>query len=174
MSRLQKGDKPIAFILPDYRGNSICLPNYRGKKILLSFLRGASCPFTLLRIEELIDHYNAFEKKGIRIVTFVASSVEAIDRHAGKQDPSFPVIPDPSLAFHKAYGVESSHLGMIKVMLQIGRMFNGANSGYFNMNAILDEPLMPADFLIDENFIIQRAYYGRDFGDNMPIDDILT
>lgn len=47
-------------------------------------------------------------------------------------------------------------------------------SGFFNMNAIADKPLIPADFLIDQKGIIQRAYYGSDFGDHLPIEDILT
>ena len=32
---------------------------------------------------------------------------------------------------------------------------------------------MPADFLIDKNGIIQKAYYGSDEGDHLPLEEIL-
>lgn len=47
-------------------------------------------------------------------------------------------------------------------------------SGFFNMKAISDKPLIPADFLIDEHQNISKAYYGKDFGDHLPIEEILN
>ena len=32
---------------------------------------------------------------------------------------------------------------------------------------------MPADFLIDANGIIQRAYYGRDEGDHLDFEEVV-
>lgn len=32
--------------------------------------------------------------------------------------------------------------------------------------------VMPADFLIDENGVIQTAYYGKDAGDHLPFSRI--
>lgn len=46
-------------------------------------------------------------------------------------------------------------------------------SGFFNMKSIKDKPIIPSDFLINENQIIYRVYNGRDFGDHIPISDIL-
>ena len=47
-------------------------------------------------------------------------------------------------------------------------------SGFFNMKSVKEKPIIPADFLIDENKNIHKAYYGKDFGDHIPITEILN
>jgi thioredoxin-dependent peroxiredoxin len=47
-------------------------------------------------------------------------------------------------------------------------------SGFFNVKTIHKKPILPADFLIDENQIVYRVYYGRDYGDHVPIADVLA
>lgn len=173
MERIEKGNRAIEFIGTDYLGENIDLNNYKGKKILLSFFRGASCPFCNLRISQLINRYSEFEKQGIRIIIFFAASKEEILEYAGKQKAPFPIIPDPNLEIYKKYGVEESSLGMIRAMINPLKMMKVMFSGFFNMKSIKDKPIVPADFLINENQIIHRAYYGNDFGDHIAISEIL-
>jgi len=174
MSRLHSADKAIPFTLPDYQGDLIDLNNYSGKRILLSFFRGASCPFCNMRVHELIKRHAEFANKQITILGLFASSAEEIRKYAGQQDPPFPIIPDPSLSIYLKYGVETSHLGMLKAMAKPLKMWKVMTGGFFNMNAVADKPLIPADFLIDETQTIKTAYYGSDFGDHLPIDEILA
>ena len=47
-------------------------------------------------------------------------------------------------------------------------------SGFFNMKSIKDKPIIPADFLIDENQIVFKAYYGKDFSDHIAISEVLN
>ncbi|MBX2900519.1 MAG: AhpC/TSA family protein [Cyclobacteriaceae bacterium] len=173
MSRLTSGSPAIDFTINDYQGNPISLSDYLGEKILLSFFRGASCPFCNLRVHELIKRYPDFEKQGIHIIGLFASTAEEINKYAGKQQPPFAIIPDPALSLYKKYKVEATQMGMLKAMLQPAKMWSVMTSKFFNMNAIADKPLIPADFLIDEKSVIQRAYYGNDFGDHVPIEDVL-
>ena len=35
-----------------------------------------------------------------------------------------------------------------------------------------DRMRIPADFLIGPDLVVQRAYYGRDLGDNLPVEDV--
>lgn len=174
MNSLKNNDKAIAFKLNDYLGNEINLSNYKDQKILLSFFRGASCPFCNMRLRELIKRQPDFEAKGIKIITFFASSTEDISEYAGKQKPLFPIIPDPNLEVYEKYGIEQSKSGMYKAMMKPLKMMKMMTSGFFNMKASKDKPIVPADFLIDENQNIYKAYYGKDFGDHMSIDEILN
>ena len=174
MNRLLSGTAAIDFTKHDYLDNTIRFQDYKGNKILLSFFRGASCPFCNLRVNQLIKRHADFDKQNIQIIGIFASTQSEIAKYAGKQNPPFPIIPDPTGALYKSYRVESSQLGMLKSMMQPVKMWRVMTSGFFNMNAIADKPLIPADFLIDEKGIIQRAYYGSDFGDHLPIEDILT
>ncbi len=173
MNKLNKGIEAIPFVLTDYLGNRIALTDYQGHRVLISFFRGASCPFCNLRVYELIKRHLEFEAKGIKIVAFFAAPAREIARYAGKQKPPFAIIPDPALEFYKKYGVEATQWGMIKAMAQPGKMWKVMTSGFFNMNAVMDKPLVPADFMVDEQGKIVRAYYGNDFGDHIPVAEIL-
>lgn len=174
MERLKKSDKAIAFNSTDYLGADINLTDYKGKRLLLSFFRGAACPFCNLRVNQLINGYPQFEHKGIRIVSFFAASKKDISRYAGQQNAPFPIIPDPNLEIYLKYGVEQSVSGMAKAMVNPLKMIRVMRSGFFNMKSIKDKPILPADFLIDGNQMVSRAYYGKDFGDHLPISDILA
>ncbi len=173
MTKIAINQRAITFKQEDYLGNEIDLSNHKGKKILLSFFRGASCPFCNLRINQLIKSYSEFEKRNMVIIAFIAAPKEAILSYAGKQEAPFAIIPDPWLDIYKLYGIESSHSGMFKAMAKPIKMFHVMTSGFFNLKSVTDRPLIPADFLIDENQSIYRAYYGDDFGDHIPIEEIL-
>jgi len=171
--RLIEGNSAINFEVKDYLGNEVRLSNYSNKKLLLSFFRGASCPFCSMRVRELIVNYPEFEKNGIQIITFFNATKEEIAEYAGRQNAPFPVIPDPESKLYQAYGVESSMSGMIKAMIKPLSMMKVMTSGFFNMKSLKDAPIIPADFLINENQVIEKAYYGKDFSDHLNIDEIL-
>jgi len=46
-------------------------------------------------------------------------------------------------------------------------------SGFFNLNSGVKVPVLPADFLIDENQKIYKAYYGKNYSDHLEISDVL-
>jgi len=173
MKKLKENTLAPEFIETDYLGKSIDIQNYKGKKVLLSFFRGASCPFCNLRINQLINRYSEFEKQGIEIIIFFAASKEEISKYAGKQEAPFSIIADPNLEIYKKYKVESSPLGAIKTMINPFKMIKVMFRGFFNIKSIKDKPIVPADFLIDENQIIHRTYYGKYFGDHITIPEIL-
>lgn len=174
MKNIKAKDEVIQFNLTDYLGNSINLSDYKGKKVFLTFLRGAACPFCSMRMRDLIIKHPNFKANGIKVIVFYASSKELIAEYAGKQEPPFPVIPDPNLEMYTKYGIEQSKSGMTRAMMQPLKMMKVMFSGFFNMKASKDKPIIPADFLIDENQIIFKVYYGNDFGDHLPIDEILN
>jgi len=63
---------------------------------------------------------------------------------------------------------------MFKVMLKPVELLKVMTSGFFNLKTIHKKPILPADFLIDENQVIHRVYYGKDYGDHVPIADVLA
>ncbi len=171
---LTSNERVIDFSKDDYLGNKINLADYQGKKVLLSFFRGASCPFCNLRIRQLIMQYPEFEKNNIEIIALFAATSEEISEYAGKQSAQFPIIPDPDLDLYVKYGIEESFSGMFKVMLKPVELLKVMTSGFFNLKTIHKKPILPADFLIDENQVIHRVYYGKDYGDHVPIADVLA
>lgn len=172
--RLVSYDKAIDFSLHDFLDNTIRLSEFRGKKVLLAFFRVATCSFCNLRVRELITRHADFEKQDIHVIAVFASAAAEIKEYAGKQLPPFPVIPDPNLDLYKKYHIEQSHTGLLRIMLKPLQLLKVIRSGFFNMKSVSKKPLLPAEFLIDTNQFIYRSYYGQDYGDHLPIEDILT
>ena len=61
---------------------------------------------------------------------------------------------------------------MMKTMAQPLKGFKAMTSGFFTMKSMTERPVIPADFLIDENATIAKAYYGKTFDDHLTIEDI--
>ena len=173
MGRLNKTDTAPDFKSQDYLGNVINLKDFRDHKIFLSFFRGATCPFCNLRLNQLIKVYPEFKSRKIKIIAVFAASKEEILAYGGQQNAPFTIIADPTLSMYKKYGIEESSFGMLRAMINPLKMLKVMFSEYFNMKSIKDRPILPADFLIDEEKKIYSIYYGRDFGDHIPIQEVL-
>jgi thioredoxin-dependent peroxiredoxin len=173
MHNIRTNTRALNFNTIDFNGNPISLQQYQGKKVMLSFFRTASCPFCNMRVQALIKHYDQFQSKNVELISVFASSSEEINQYAGGQNPPFRIIPDPELRLYKKYGIESSSVGMFRLMMKPLQVLKVMTSGFFNMKSVSEKPIIPADFLIDENQMVVGAYYGKDFGDHIPIQRIL-
>ena len=47
-------------------------------------------------------------------------------------------------------------------------------SEFFNLRSLTTKDIVPAEFMINESFEIDKAFYGKDFGDHIPLGDILN
>lgn len=166
--------KAIGFSTNDYLGNPIKLSQFKGKKILISFFRDASCPFCNLRVRELIQAHSNFVNNEIVVIVFFASTAEKILEYAGSQKPPFIIIPDPDLKIYDLYEIKKSRWGMFRTMMNPVKIIKVVFSGFFNMKSMKEKPILPSDFLIDEELNIHRSYFGKDFGGHLPIKDILS
>ena len=61
---------------------------------------------------------------------------------------------------------------MLRTMAKPLKMIRMMMSGFFNTKSLEEKPIIPADFLIDEQGLIYQAYYGRHFGDHIAMDKI--
>lgn len=174
MKRILKiGDAAPTINTPDLWGNEISVPA-NGKWIYLSFHRFAACPFCNLRTNELIQHYELFEKLNVEVLSIWPSDKESLLRYAGNEKPPFPLLSDKNKRIYKTYGVtESSFMGAIRLMLHPQLTLKALRNKHKNIEMDADPTLMPAGFLIDPEGIIQLAYYGRHFGDHPKIGSVL-
>lgn len=155
----------------DLAGNQIQLSALKGKKVYVCFFRVASCPFCNLRFHQLTQHYQKWEGK-VEVITLFSSPMEEIKQYAGKENPPFPVLADPEEVFYKKYGIQHSFMGKLKAMLRVGTLMTIIAKGFFGMKALFEKPILPGDFLIDEEGKIARAYHGKDLGDHISFNEI--
>ena len=169
---LQKNDPAPTFALPGLDGSDVALEDYRGRKLLLAFFRYGACPLCNLRMTFLIDAYPRWKAKGLDVVAVFESPAERLLETVASTPIPFPVIPDPDRALYKQYGVTASWLGYLIGALRI-RSFSAAFKRGFRPGkgegAISQ---LPAEFLIGPDQTIARAYYGKDIGDHLPLEEI--
>ena len=99
-----------------------------------------------------------------------------MQKHTEKQLAPFSILADENAIYYHKFAIKQSVSGMFKDML-------------FRMPALLYAMLikrylptslkgrvttLPADFLVDENGVIDTIYYGKDSGDHMPFERIKT
>jgi len=176
MNRLKKGQLSPNFIATNYLGQEVKLESYKGKKVLLSFHVFASCPFCNLRINELAKKYREdWSEKKFEMMHIFPSKGEKVAEFAGKNSPPYVVIANPNKSLYQLFGVKKSVIGMLFGFFKIKRLMKAFNIvGLFkslsNNGSAMHQ--LPADFLIDENGIIQEAFYAKTTSDNLSIERI--
>ncbi|BEP29555.1 redoxin domain-containing protein [Helicovermis profundi] len=172
--RLKENSTCPIFKVKDIKGQDIDLRNYKGKYTLVSFYRYASCPLCNLRISELIENEPLLKEKGLSMIAFFESSNDTLNKYMEKQKSPFPIIGDPKRKIYKNFGVEASLLGYIIGGLNLKRMSKAFSKGFKLGKSDGIKTLLPADFLLDSNHKIIRAYYGKDIGDHLPIEELFA
>lgn len=172
--KLSAGTRALDFEAKDIYGNQFRLSDYRGKKIVLGFFRNVNCPFCNMRVHQLMKMREKMDEHNTRMIIFFESDPKVILRSSFHQQISpIPLIGDPEKQVYSQWGVERSMMKMVKTMMSSANrqaVKEGQQLGLpkeKDKDASMD--LVPADFLIDENFIIQKAHYGSNLNDHVDL-----
>jgi len=169
---LQAGQTAPAISLPNIDGSAFDTRTLAGRAYMISFYRFAGCPFCNLRMHRLVNSYAEFGGK-IELVAVFDSSLENLQQHVAKHEAPFPVLADESNQFYKAYRVERSLAGVLRGMIfRFPTLIKSMLMGNLPTTIRGSMTTMPADFLIDGDGVICKAYYGKDEGDHLPMTEI--
>lgn len=173
MGRLTPNDQALPFRSEDYLGNTIDLSDYKGKKVLLGFFRGTICPFCIARIKKMIKKNEELNAKGIQIVVVVGATKEDIVENSKKNEAPFPIIADPDQKIFKIYGFDTSKNVLIRTFVRPFNMLRVMITHGLRSSAFKELSILPGEFLIDENFEIKIAHYGKFLCDHLPLEEVL-
>ena len=140
MSELQKlevGTTAPAFTVLDQDGKSVSLADFKGKKTILYFFPAASTPGCTKEACDFNDTLNPFKDAGYTVLGISPDPVKKLKTFQVNQELNFPLLSDPELEVHKAYGA----YGLKKLY---GREYTG---------------VLRSTFAIDENGVITLALY---------------
>ena len=163
----------LDFSTYDIHKVEINLSDYLGKAVILSFFRDTSCPFCLKRVFDLSAQQNRWRKLGVEIIVVFTSPPDEVASFHKNKFERLRVIGDPELKIYNLYGIEKSVSGFFKgLALKLPTIAQGVKRG-----AKIDKnnphgTIIPADFLIDPDGLIVDCWYGRNAGDNIPIQRI--
>ncbi len=170
--RLTPGETIIPFTLPAIDGTEFDLSSLNGRPYLLSFFRFAGCPFCNLRVHQLVAQFEQFGDD-FTIVAIFDSPLDNLIAHAEGHAAPFPILADPENRVYEQYGIEHSVMGMLKGMVfRMPTLMHAVSEGYSPKVYKGSLTTMPADFLVDRQGIIQTAYYAKDEGDHLPMDQV--
>lgn len=163
------GEPAPNFTATTLDGETLTLSDLAGRRVQISFFRYASCPFCNLYLHRLAQKAELFAAHNLAVVALFQSPAGSLRRHAGRRSLPFPLIADPQRRIYRLYGVESSWYGYLKGALRLDRLLSAARNGYLPGKMEGDKALLPADFLLTPDLIIDVAHYGRDISDHLPL-----
>ena len=101
---LKEGDKAPAFSLDSDSGKKISLSDFRGKTLVLYFYPRDNTPGCTREAIAFSGAREAFAKVGATVVGVSKDSVASHAKFREQHDLSIPLISDPDLSLHKAFG----------------------------------------------------------------------
>ena len=102
--RLAAGDTAPDFTLQDSTGADVSLTDFRGRNVVLYFYPAAMTPGCTTEACDFRDNLNSLGQAGYQVVGVSKDEPAANAEFAEQEALNFPLLSDPDLAVHKAYG----------------------------------------------------------------------
>jgi peroxiredoxin Q/BCP len=102
--RLEAGETAPSFTLPDQDGAPVSLADFAGKKVIVYFYPAASTPGCTTEACDFRDNINSLKSAGYQVLGISKDDASALKKFQTEQGLNFPLLSDPDLAVHNAYG----------------------------------------------------------------------
>ena len=136
-TQLQAGDTAPDFTLMDKDGQAVSLSSFHGKKVIVYFYPAASTPGCTTQACDFRDNMNSLQSAGYTVLGISKDTGAALQKFAKEENLSFPLLSDPDLAAHNAYGTYGEKSMYGKTVMGVIR----------------------STFVIDEQGVISHALY---------------
>jgi peroxiredoxin Q/BCP len=114
-ARLEPGDNAPAFTLPDQDGAPVSLGDFAGQNTIVYFYPAASTPGCTTQACDFRDNINSLKSAGYQVLGVSKDNLDDLKKFQKDQGLNFPLLSDPDLTVHNAYGAygEKSLYGKI-------------------------------------------------------------
>lgn len=134
---LSNGTAAPDFTLTDKDGSTVSLSDFRGKKVILYFYPAASTPGCTTQACDFRDNMASLQSARYVVLGVSKDKGAALQKFAAEENLSFPLLSDPDLAVHNAYGTYGEKSMYGKTVMGVIR----------------------STFVIDENGMLTHALY---------------
>jgi peroxiredoxin Q/BCP len=136
-TRLEVGAQAPAFTALDQNGVSVSLSDFAGKKVILYFYPAAMTPGCTTQACDFTDSLASLTAAGYVVLGVSKDSVAKLKKFEEHDSITFPLLSDPELTVHNAYGVYGEKSMYGKTVMGVIR----------------------STFVIDEKGVIELALY---------------
>ncbi|HEY1530138.1 MAG TPA: thioredoxin-dependent thiol peroxidase [Galbitalea sp.] len=109
-TRLEAGDAAPAFTLHDQDGESVSLSDFAGQNTIVYFYPAASTPGCTTQACDFRDNINSLKSAGYQVVGVSKDNLGDLKKFQKEQGLNFPLLSDPDLTVHNAYGAYGEKL----------------------------------------------------------------
>jgi peroxiredoxin Q/BCP len=102
--KLAPGDSAPAFTLSDQDGAAVSLSDFAGKKVIVYFYPAASTPGCTTEACDFRDNINSLKSAGYQVLGVSKDDLPPLKKFQNEQGLNFPLLSDPDLTVHNAYG----------------------------------------------------------------------
>jgi peroxiredoxin Q/BCP len=103
-ARLEAGTPAPEFTLPDADGTPVSLGDFRGQRVILYFYPAASTPGCTTEACDFRDNLNSLKSAGYTVLGISKDDAAPLKKFREEQGLNFPLLSDPDLEVHRAYG----------------------------------------------------------------------
>ncbi|GIH90140.1 thioredoxin-dependent thiol peroxidase [Planobispora siamensis] len=103
--KLEPGDAAPDFTLPAADGTTVSLDAYRGKRVILYFYPAAMTPGCTKQACDFRDSLDSLAAAGIAVLGVSKDTTAKLAKFTEHDALTFPLLSDPDLEVHNAYGV---------------------------------------------------------------------
>jgi peroxiredoxin Q/BCP len=102
--QLKVGDAAPSFTLPDQDGKPTSLSDFAGQKTIVYFYPAASTPGCTTQACDFRDNINSLKSAGYQVLGVSKDELPALKKFQKEEGLNFPLLSDPDLTVHNAYG----------------------------------------------------------------------
>jgi thioredoxin-dependent peroxiredoxin len=102
--RLEAGDAAPSFTLDDQDGAPVSLSDFIGKNTIVYFYPAASTPGCTTEACDFRDNINSLKSAGYQVLGVSKDNLDDLRKFQSEQGLNFPLLSDPDLSVHTAYG----------------------------------------------------------------------
>lgn len=120
-NRLAPGDPAPDFTLPTADGGTVSLDAFRGKRVILYFYPAAMTPGCTKQACDFRDNLGELTDAGYVVLGVSKDKPAKLAQFVERDALTFPLISDPELEVHKAYGAHGEKMMYGKTVVGVIR-----------------------------------------------------
>ncbi|MDQ1608957.1 MAG: thioredoxin-dependent peroxiredoxin [Microbacteriaceae bacterium] len=103
-TRLAEGDPAPTFTLPDQDGTPVSLGDFAGQNVIVYFYPAAMTPGCTTEACDFRDNLNSLKAAGYQVLGLSKDAPDTLKEFQERDGLNFPLLSDPDLTVHNAYG----------------------------------------------------------------------